>query len=61
MPSLYLLGYIVSSALYVVTEAFQERTLDGGAARPLGINLRSPGTAPQKRAGRPMGPSTPLC
>ena len=22
---------------------------------------RSPGAAPQKKAGRPMGPSTPLC
>ena len=35
----YLLGYIVYSGLYVDAEAPQERTLDGGAARPLGIKV----------------------
>ena len=35
----FLLGYIVYSGLYVDAEAPQERTLDGGAARPLGIKV----------------------
>ena len=39
MPSLYLLGYTVYSDLLVDSDAPQERTLDGGAARPLGIKV----------------------
>ena len=39
MPSLYLLGYTVYSDLLVGADAPQERTLDGGAARPLGIKV----------------------
>ena len=59
MPSLYLLGYTVYSDFLVGTDAPQECTLDGG---PQGPSVsRSPGVSPQKRAGQPMGPSTPLC
>ena len=32
-------GISSMSDFYVDTEAFQERTLDGGAARPLGIKV----------------------
>ena len=35
----YLLGYKVYSGSLVDAEAFQERTLDGGAERPLGIKV----------------------
>ena len=35
------------------------RTLDGGTFFP--SVSRSPGVSPWKKAGRPMGPSTPLC
>ena len=37
----YLLGYIVYSGLYVDAEAPQERTLDGGAARPIKVSWGS--------------------
>ena len=35
----FLLGYTVYSGSLVDAEAFQERTLDGGAERPLGIKV----------------------
>ena len=35
----FLLGYKVFSGILVDTEAPQERTLDGGAAKPLGIKV----------------------
>ena len=43
----------------VDTSAPWGRTLDGGDIRPLGIKV--PRVTPRKKAGRPMGPSTPRC
>ena len=43
----------------VDTSAPRGRTLDGGDIRP--PVSRSPGVTPRKKAGRPMGPSTPRC
>ena len=55
----FLLGYIVNVALMLILKRSRSVPLMGG---PQGPSVsRSPGTAPQKKAGRPMGPSTPLC
>ena len=54
MPSLYLLGYIVYSDLYVDADAPQERTLDGGALRPLGIKV--PWGSSSEEGGAAHGP-----
>ena len=43
----------------VDTSAPRRRTLDGGTFVP--SVSRSPGVTPRKKAGRPMGPSTPRC
>ena len=55
----FLLGYIVNVALMLILKRSRSVPLMGW---PQGPSVsRSPGTAPQKKAGRPMGPSTPLC
>ena len=55
----FLLGYIVPIFLMLILKRSRSVPLMGGPPGP--SVSRSPGTAPQKRAGRPMGPSTPLC
>ena len=52
-------GIQFTQVLLWMLKRFRSVPLMGG---PQGPSVsRSPGTAPQKRAGRPMGPSTPLC
>ena len=41
----FLLGYTVYSGFLVDAEAFQERTLDGGAARPVDSSSEEGGAA----------------